>query len=350
MASRHWRSKTAIIDILKQEADQFEFHAMVKLLENIQKDQGEVTPLGEGSDPTKEPVRLQARVTQEFQSTDIHTFLPSKDKKVPPLLTTNFFGIAGTQGPLPEPYTTHIIQRTIRHDTAPRDFLDIFNHRLLSILHRIRKKFWIGVSVEKPERTLLGKCLKSLLGLATPQLQERLGIPDRSLTYYAGILWQKPRSAHGLEVLLRNFFRTPAKIDQLQGKWVSLPLSEQTALNTRHHRLGDTAFVGPRYWDQSAYFLITLGPMPLNQYIEFLKPGPAYKEIKNLISYYGGHVQDFRLNLTLQKEQLPHPRLSCGVALGWTSWLNRTSNEKKQDDGQCILNTLPIKKIYAKKI
>ena len=109
MATRSRRAKTTIESILKKEADQFEFHAMVKLLENIQKD---ATPIGEGTDPTKEAVRLQARVTQEFPSTDIHAFLPTKDKDVPPLLTTNFFGVAGSQGPLPEPYTSHIIQRT----------------------------------------------------------------------------------------------------------------------------------------------------------------------------------------------------------------------------------------------
>jgi type VI secretion system protein ImpH len=345
MAPRHRRSKTPIIDILKKEADQFEFHAMVKLLENINK---EATPLGEGVDPTKEPVRLQARVTQEFPSTDIHAFLPTTDDHVPPLLTTNFFGIAGHQGPLPEPYTTHIIQRVLRYDTALRDFLDIFNHRLMSLLHRIRKKYWIGVSVEKPEYTLLGKCFKSLLGLGTPQLQERLGIPDRSLAYYAGILWQKPRSAEGLAVLLKNFFRMPVTINQLQGKWVHIPLPQQTMLGNRHHALGHSAFVGPRYWDQTSYFMVTLGPMSLDQYIDFLKPGPAYEEIKNLITYYNGHTQDFRLNLILQKEQFPHPRLGYGVALGWTSWLNRTKNTKKQDDGQCVLTTLPLRKIYQR--
>jgi type VI secretion system protein ImpH len=345
MASHNRRSKTPIIGILAKEADQFEFHAMVKLLENIQK---ETTALGEGIDPTKEPVRLQARVSQEFPSTDIHAFLPSHDKQVPPLLTTNFFGIAGHQGPLPEPYTTYIIQRILRHDTAIRDFLDIFNHRLMSILHRIRKKFWIGVSVAQPEYTLLGKCFKSLLGLGIPQLQERLAIPDRSLTYYAGILWQKPRSAEGLAVLLRNFFRTPATITQLQGKWVHVPVAEQTGLGSMHHKLGDSAFVGPRYWDQTAYFLITLGPMSLNQYIEFLKPGPAYKEIKNLITFYSGPTQDFRLNLILDKKQFPHPRLGCGVALGWTSWLNRISNKNEQDDQQCVLTTHALQKIYSK--
>lgn len=345
MASHNRRSKTPVESILKKEADQFEFHAMVKLLENIQKSS---TPLGEGSDPTKEPLRIQARVHQGFPGTEVQELIPTKDKNVPPLLVTNFLGIAGNQGPLADPYTNYIIERNLRNDTGLRDFLDIFNHRLLSIFHRIRKKFWVGLSVDNPENTLLGRCLKSLLGLATPQLQERLGIPDRSLTYYAGVLWQKPRSAPGLEALLRNFFRTPAKVSQLQGKWASVPLSQQSVLGGRHNKLGDSAFIGPRYWDQMAHFTVTLGPMSLEQYINFLKPGPAYLQIRNLIAYYAGQEQDFRLKLILDKNQLPHPRLGIGVALGWTSWLNRTSNKNKQDDGQCVLNTHPLQKIYQR--
>jgi type VI secretion system protein ImpH len=344
MAPHQRHTKASIISALPKEADQFEFHAIVKLLENIQK---EATPLGEGVDPLEEPLRLQARVTQEFPSTEIHQLLMPDDKKVSPLLTTNFLGIAGNNGPLPDPYTNHIIQRSLKGDNALRDFLDIFNHRILSLLHRIRKKFWVGVSVSAPETTLLGKCLRSLLGLALPQTQNRLGIPDRSLTYYAGLLWQKPRSAQGLEVLLREFFKTPARVYPLQGKWVQVPLHQQSILGAQHHALGQSSFIGPRYWDQSAYFKVSLGPMPLSTYIDFLKVGPSFQELKTLIAYYAGKDQDFRLNLRVKGNEVPKARLGHGVALGWTSWLNR-GNDNKQDDGQCLLNTKSIQKIYHK--
>lgn len=346
MASHNRHTKTPIDQTFFTNSERFEFHALVKLLENLQE---EGDALGEGIDPTKEPLRIQARVTQEFPSTEVHDLVnQTKGGQVPPLLITNFLGIAGNQGPLPDPYTDHIVKRNVRNDTALRDFLDIFNHRLLSIFHRIRKKFWIGVSVEKPENSLLGRCLKSLLGLANPSAQERLGIPDRSLTYYAGILWQKPRSGPGLEALLQNFFRTPAKVHQHQGHWTQVPSSQQTLLGKKHNRLGDSAFVGTKYWDQSAHFTATLGPMSLESYINFLKPGSAYKEIKNLIAYYAGHEQDFKLNLIVEKGQVPRARLSCGVALGWTSWLNRTTNKNKEADAQCILTTHPLQKIYQR--
>lgn len=344
MAPHKRHTKTSIESSLSQNADQFEFHAIVKLLENIQKDKN---PLGEDVDPLNEPLRLQARVTQEFPSTEIHQLLMPKDKKVPPLLTTNFLGIAGNNGPLPDPYTNHIIQRSLKGDNALRDFLDIFNHRLLSLLHRIRKKFWIGVSVAPPEATLLGGCLRSLVGLALPQTQNRLGIPDRSLTYYAGILWQKPRSTQGLETLIQGFFKLPTRIHPLQGKWIPVPLPQQSILGKKHHTLGISSFIGPRYWDQSAYFTVELGPMSLSTYIDFLKVGPSFQEIKTLIAYYAGKDQDFRLNLHVNGDEIPKARLGHGVALGWTSWLNR-SNDNKQDDGQSLLNTSPIQKIYQK--
>lgn len=345
MAPHNRRPKTSITAALKKEADQFEFHALVKLLENIQK---ETIPLGEGSDPIREPLRIQARILQEFPGTEIQEFIPSDDKHVPPLVVSNFLGIAGHQAPLPEPYTTYIMQRTLHSDTALRDFLDIFNHRILSILHRIRKKFWVGVATCLPEETLLGKCLKALIGLSLSQTQGRLPFPERSLTYYAGILWQKPRSAQGLQILLNAFFRVSSHIQQLQGQWVSIPLKQQTRLGKQHHRLGDSAFVGTRYWDQASYFTIILGPLTLDTYISFLKVGPAYYELKGLITFYVGRHQPFRLNLILAKDQKPFTRLGQGMALGWTSWLNENRSHSQKDDAQCLLNTRPLRKIYQR--
>jgi len=48
----------------------------------------------------------------------------------------NFMGIAGIQGPLPLPYTEILMSRMRQKDMAFRDFLDIFNHRLVSVFTR----------------------------------------------------------------------------------------------------------------------------------------------------------------------------------------------------------------------
>jgi type VI secretion system protein ImpH len=323
-----------------QYADQYEFHAMVKLLEAMRP---EAAPLGEGFDPTKEALRVRSRVSLSFPHTDIHQLIPTKDEDIPPLLETNFLGIAGLAGPLPTPYTQLLIRRKERKDTAFRDFLDIFNHRLVSLLHLIRRKHWVGIKHERPEDSYIGKTLLSLLGLDGQHLRERLGIQDRSLLYYAGLLWQRPRSSVGLERLLGSFFKVPVRIKQFEGKWMPIPESEQTIIGKtgQYNRLGQTTILNARYWDPQIMFSIHIGPLTLDRHISFLKPGPGYFQLVNLVKYYVGPHKEFRINLILQKDQQPKTKLGYGLALGWTTWLNRDKLAEK-DDEQTIFTTLPF--------
>ena len=340
MVSRSRHRDVPLTEDVVQNADQYEFHAMVKLLEAMRPN---ATPLGEGFDPSQEPLRIRSRVSLSFPHTDIYKLIATQDEDVPPLLETNFLGIAGVTGPLPTPYTQILIRRNDRKDTAFRDFLDIFNHRLISLLHLIRKKYWVGIKHERPENTMIGKSLLSLLGLDGHHLRERLGIQDRSLLYYAGLLWQKPRSCVGLERILESFFKTPIRIKQFEGKWISIPQEAQTKIGHRgqYHSLGKDTILNARYWDTQVMFMIHIGPLTLEQYINFLKPGNGYYKLSNLVRYYLGDNKEYRINLILKKDHLPKTKLGYGLALGWTTWLNR-SRSSELDDAQAIFVAKPF--------
>lgn len=340
MARRSRNRDLPLTEDVVKHADQYEFHAMVKLLEAMRPD---ATPLGEGFDPTKEPLRIRSRVTLSFPHTDIHRLISTEDADVPPLLETNFLGLAGVAGPLPTPHTQLLLRRKERKDTAFRDFLDIFNHRLVSLLHLIRKKHWVGIKHERPEDSYIGKTLISLLGLDGQHLRERLGIQDRSLLYYTGLLWQRPRSCVGLERLLTSFFKVPVWIKQFEGQWVPIPAEEQTRIGQggQYHRLGHTSVLNARYWDPQIMFTIHMGPFTLDRYINFLKPGAGYSQLVNLVRYYLGSNKEYRINLILKKDELPTTKLGRGLALGWTTWLNR-QKPSDVDDTQAIFTTLPF--------
>jgi type VI secretion system protein ImpH len=336
MAPHSGRNNARLEDILYQDASAFEFHAAVKILEALQTNE---EFLGEVKDISKESLRFKSHATFRMQSTDIQTLLKPVDENSVPALVLNFFGIATRQGPLPEPYMELLIRRIESKDTAFRDFLDLFNHRLTSLLHRIRKKYWIGISTQAPEKTLMGKCLYSLLGLDGKYLQQRLSIPDRSLFYYAGLLWQKPRSLVGLKKLLKSFFKFPLDVHQLQGQWITVRFQERSKLGTSFSTLGQEAILGSKFWDQQSFFKIEIGPLSLEEFIGFLKPGHSYKQLIHLTRYYVGTDHDFKINLILHKEEVPKVRLGRGAALGWTAWL--TKKTFIQDDAQVMLSSSP---------
>lgn len=333
--------KKHLKDLLLHEADQFEFHALVKILERLN---SKAKPLGESHHPDEEALRIQTHIGLEFPTTDIVSAESIESDQ--PVVITNFLNIAGIQGPLPTPYTQLIIERDRQKDTAFHSFLDIFNHRLISLLHRIRKKYWVGVAADPPETTFAGRVLRCLLGLGALRKDSRLDTLDRSLLFYAGLIWQQPHSAIALERLLTHYFKVGVRIDQFQGGWEKVPKDQQTKIGStgKFHQLGQDAILGGQFWEQQQSIKIHIGPLGIKEYINFLKPGKAYHDLKILVAYFCGIDQDFRLNLILKKEEIPTVKLGKGVALHWTSWLNRKNTPSDEDDQQ---NTMDRKAFKA---
>ena len=139
-AVRKQNVAVSIVEDLFAQCYVYEFHQAIKLLEIAFKD---TTSLGTGSIPEAEVVSLKSRVDYAYPPSDLFSLKlasSQKDTPYPCELKVNFLGIAGTNGPLPMPFSERLMERVRSGDTAFRDFLDIFNHRILSLLHRIRKK------------------------------------------------------------------------------------------------------------------------------------------------------------------------------------------------------------------
>src|SRR6185369_10791336 len=124
-----WGKNTAVEDGLFAEGHRFDFFQAVRLLEIIHTTSGEhFTSPAQGADPAKEIVHFRSAVKLDF---------PVRDQpKAPAEMSVNFLGLAGCLGALEIPSTELVLQRESHKDTALKDFLDIFNHRLVSLLYR----------------------------------------------------------------------------------------------------------------------------------------------------------------------------------------------------------------------
>jgi len=330
------RPAATLAEVILKEPSQFQFHAAVKLLESLKPS---CISLGEGVNSTQEALEIKTHTTLEMSPKDIHHI--SFGDTLTPKMVINFFGLSTLQGPLPEAYRDLLLERIQTGDMAMQDFLDIFNHRFASLLHRVRKKHWIGLATHPVEKTFIGKTVASFTGTNGSFLKGRLHIPDQSLMYYAGLLWQRPRSSGGLRNLIQGFFKIPASIHQFQGKWVTIDKDQTTMLGQqrRFNILGQDTILGSRVWEQQNAFMVHLGPLSLKKFATFLKPGVNYKAIRDLIHLYVQDHQDFTLNLILRKDQVPPLQLGKGAALGWTSWLK--TKPFLQEDAQVKLSSNP---------
>ena len=96
-------------------------------------------------------------------------------------MVVSFLGLTGPSGVLPRHYTELMLNRIRDKDYSLRDFLDLFNHRLISLFYRAWEKSRLPLGYERsrfddPDREpdLATWALYCLVGLGTEGLRGRL--------------------------------------------------------------------------------------------------------------------------------------------------------------------------------
>lgn len=326
MAPHDRRPDRTLAERLFTEGWRFDFYQAVRLLEMLTP---EALPLAETSDATREAVRFIATVDFDFPPSDVHRIEPARTdadgKATPHRMAVGFMGMAGHHGVLPAPYAELVLDRIKNGDFALRDFLDIFNHRMISLLYRTRKIFRLGFDAAAPHQTRFAGYLYSLMGMGTDGLQGRMAVDDRAMLFYAGLIGQQPRSMTGLEAMLSHYFETPVRGRQLCGGWFHLSSDQITEVGAKgkNNRLGETVVLGRRVWDQQGRFELRLGPMDLERFLDFLPGRPGHVAIGQMVRFYAHDEFVVDLVLMLKPTAVPGAMLSAreGARLGWTSWV-----------------------------
>ncbi|HYH10583.1 MAG TPA: type VI secretion system baseplate subunit TssG [Thermoanaerobaculia bacterium] len=316
------------------DASRFSFLQAVRLLEQMYVHEARNRP-AEGVSPQQELVLFRQALRLDFPITDVEHFTERIAPDEPHQMTVNVMGLGGSTGPLPHHVTEQLLARSTRGDRAGRDFLDVFNHRLISLLYRARKKYRPQVDPRGPAHSRVANVLFALLGLGTRHLRGRLGIPDRALLAYAGYFVTSHRPAVGLERIVEHCFDVPAKIKPFVGKWQKIEEDDRThiGLTGRNQRLGRDTVLGSRYFDQAASFELQLGPMSPMKLVTFLRGGQAFRPLVSLVRFYAREELDFSFRLIVRKKDISKSELTRPRRhrLGWTAWLK--TRESDGNDG-----------------
>lgn len=319
---------------LRQEPYDFDFFQAVRLLNRLLPDR---TPVGRLSDPGAETVRFGAAPDLGFPPSPIAKLDWTKDAQ--PRMDVNFMGLTGPQGLLPVYYTALLRERLRARDSSMRAFFDIFNHRAISLFYRAWEKHHFTVAYERNEKDPLSQHLMDLLGLGTPGLSSRQMVADEALLFRCGLLVEHARSASGLRALLIDYFSVPVEIEQFVGRWHPIDRDTQCCFSETgadSERLGFGTVVGDEIWDQQSAIRIRLGPLTLEQYLEFLPDGQAHQPLRALVRFFAGNEFDFEVQLVLKKEETPPCALgqdsSTAPRLGWMTWARTEPLQRDPDD------------------
>lgn len=320
---------------LFDDPNSFEFFRAVQLLERY----SQRAPVGNFGDPAQEAVRFGAHPSISFPASEIQTLDGDPPGGGPPRMRVNFMGLIGPQGVLPLHYTSLIAERERVRDTAGRDFLDIFNHRIISLFYRAWEKNRFTVVHGRTGEDQIMVHLRDLVGIGTPGLARRLAVRDESLLYYTGLLALRSRPAVALEHLLEDYFDVPVEIEQFVGGWYPLDAATQCALgdeDTASTQLGLGAVAGNETWDQQARIRVRLGPLSRAQYDMFLPDGSAYNALRALTRFYTNDQIDVEVQLILARHDVPPCVLGSddagGAPLGWCTWLRTAAFGRDPDD------------------
>jgi type VI secretion system protein ImpH len=246
-------------------------------------------------------------------------------------MTVAFMGLTGPVGVLPWHYTELLIELNDYKNPALEDFFNLFNHRMISLFYRAWEKHRFFISYEKDplgsQETGFTRNLFDLIGMGTPGLinSGHLSFPHHALLRYAGLIAQRPHSASALRGILSDYFAVPVEILSFRGKWFALDADGLSRLGENHNQLGVDATAGDAIWNPQARIAIQAGPLSIEQFVDFLPNGKAFRALKDWVQFFIGTAIEFEFQSVLEASDVPEFCLSDegpnAPRLGWMSWL-----------------------------
>ncbi|HZF38091.1 MAG TPA: type VI secretion system baseplate subunit TssG, partial [Blastocatellia bacterium] len=254
MDSESRGASPAVETLLHDEPYRFEFFQAVRLLERLMPERlpvGRVTDEGQVINPGREVARFRTIASLAFPPSQIQGLEQAQEGEGDrqPRMEVAFMGLTGPLGVLPNHYTELLIDRLRAGDRAMHDFLDLFNHRLISFFYRAWEKYRFPVAYERrPNDDQFTSFLFSIIGLSTRGLLRRMSLRDEGLLCYGGLIAQRPHSAIAFEAIVGDYFGVKASMIQFAGQWLPLDADSVSKLGAANNVLGVSAVAGARVW------------------------------------------------------------------------------------------------------
>lgn len=326
----------SVIDKLVEEPYSFSLFQAIYLVEETA---GVSDRVGHFGNPEHEVIRIRNVAALTFPASQINSVevIEDGDKKRY-CLSTPIMGLYGILSPLPTMYTSSLIgeQEDGERDRARlMAFLDIFNHRLLSLAYRADGYRHIHRSDRKSDgQDDRGNSFESSIFSLTGVLNQtaRVQLGDWIFSYLPSnrMLAFGARSAAGLKAWLRFYYPDYCvTIEEFTPHWTRIPVDELAMLGTTNCRLagddGDSGHgttIGEWILDRETRFRVTLGPLDWDEFLALLPGSKDHNSMLELILLFTPDMLEFDFKLRLIADECHHLRVCLD---GETSRLGLTT-------------------------
>lgn len=313
-----------IVQALLDDPRRFGFFQAVRLLELCHP---QATRLGTNGPAAGEAIRLQPDTSFSHPRsavTAIERRNPEDDPAQRIHVTQAMLGLYGLRSPMPSVYGEEILVRGLDEKDPVKALLDIFHHRMLSLLYRAWARPRVEALYRDDGRDAVTWMLFCLMGVPHELQPAALPFHPLRIARYCAYFMRRARPAEGLEEMLSDALgNQTVRLEPYVRRIVDIPRRQQNRLGHACSTLGHDMHIGARVPDAGGTFRLRIGPLPYSNYLALAVTGDTRTSIGALVQMYVADGLNHELELGIRGADKPECRLSHGrgVRLGVDSWL-----------------------------
>lgn len=293
--------------LLDEAAHRYDFFQALRLLERRFP---KAPRLGTRGPAGRERIRLRPSTSLSFPTAELHEVRwQETGKYTDPRVEveTNFLGLVGSGTPLPITYAQEIMWE---EDDQPqmRAFLDMFHHRLLSLLYRSWLSYRHEYLYEMGGTDRLTRALLDLLGLSPGEDPDGLGLEPSRVLRYLGMFLMPDRPTGALEVFLTEELGTRVKVIPLTPRWINMPGDQVFRMNPDQRKkgfLGVDIVIGTRMIDRTGHITLEIGPVSYARMDRFRPEQPEHRRLLALTRLFVRQPLDLELRVLVPANEIP---------------------------------------------
>jgi len=277
-------------------------------------------------------VRYKANASLSFPSSDIQSIgLWQENDKEFADVTVNFMGLFGPASPLPAFFTERILHAEA-DDTSVRDFLDVFNHRVLDLLQRVWEKYRYYQCYDRGNDDF-SQWMFSLVGISHIELCEYGDLSWSRLMPYAGLIALKVTNVEKMTKVIEGYFGIEnVEIDQCVQRDVKICADQLNQMGITNCGMGNDLVLGDSVLDRMGKFRLNLFDLTVEQFNQFLPGGTMNKSLRQLVKFL--MTDQFDVEIRLQAKGRSHLHSSMdgdNFMMGWNSCLGGPVEQETYD-------------------
>lgn len=256
-------------------------------------------------------------------------------KPLPLSVDITFMGLYGVESPLPTHYIDDIAQKREGWE-ATRDFLDIFNHRLITQYYRIWRKYSYPATFAPGGTDKTSQYLLGLAGLGIPGCADTAGTPLSCFLALLPVMLLPGRTEEGMAALVQ-LLAPDTRTAVYHHDRCRIPLKKQVVMSSRQPiSLKHRPVMGTHGIDVNGQVLLQMTTDNPLEVCGWLPDGELYSDLMALLHVYLGSHLDVRLQLCVARHLLPDAQLVCNgnhaVQLGRTAVLRPLNPQQNKND------------------